>query len=111
AHCAIALDATLAGRPAYALNNLGDSTSVIAVQNHFGRIFGSPTSLTRVEAQISNAGHGARGVVFGARDGVPGHYFNVENRNGVVRFMDGQTGRDFTSVGQNFIFYRLLRTN
>ncbi|WP_250655929.1 RHS repeat-associated core domain-containing protein [Alkalimarinus coralli] len=109
ANCAIATDATLAGNPASALNS--GLTNKMEVAAHFGQKFGSMTSLTRVEAQMAKAGNGTRGVIFAAREGKPGHFFNVVNQNGTVRFLDGQTGKVFSSQGQNFIGYQLLKTN
>jgi RHS repeat-associated protein len=109
ANCSIATDATLAGNPASALS--GGITNKVEVAAHFGSKFGGMTSLTRVEAQMVKAGNGSRGVIFAAREGRPGHFFNVVNQNGMVRFLDGQTGSAFSSQGQNFIGYQLLKTN
>ncbi len=39
------------------------------------------------------AGPGSRGVVFAVRQGDRvGHFFNVANQSGTVRFIDGQVG-------------------
>jgi hypothetical protein len=61
---------------------------------------------------MSKAGNGARGIVYvgTGKPGSVGHVFNVVNQKGVVRFLDGQTGKavqwqkDWTDV-------RLLRMN
>ena len=41
--------------------------------------------------ELEAAGPGARGIIYGA---VPGdtHYINAINQNGVIRFLDGQSG-------------------
>ncbi len=108
ANCAIATDATLAGNPASALNS--GLTKVTDVEKFFGRKFGSLTSASRIQGHFQNLGNGARGVVFGSRGGQPGHFFNVVNQNGTVRFLDGQTGKaaDLTDGFRGFSF---LRTN
>ncbi|MBY8930243.1 hypothetical protein J1G34_14460 [Pseudomonas sp. Wu6] len=41
--------------------------------------------------------------------GQPGHVFNVVNQNGVVRYLDGQTGKPANM--NNFKTLQLLRTN
>jgi hypothetical protein len=52
-------------------------------------------SREEVGATIQKAGNGARGIVYAGtgEPGKPGHVFNVVNQNGVVRFLDGQTGK------------------
>lgn len=107
ANCAIATDATLAGNPASALN--GGRTLVSDVEKFFGKRFGSLTSASRIEAQMLRAGDGARGVVFGSRGSQTGHFFNVVNQKGTIRFLDGQTGGTASLSG--FKGFSLLRTN
>lgn len=97
----------MAGNPASALN--GGRALVSDVEKHFGRKFGSLTSQTRITDRIGNAGNGARGVVFGSRGSETGHFFNVVNQNGTVRFLDGQTGKAANLSG--FEGFSLLRTN
>lgn len=41
---------------------------------------------------MTDAGAGARGMVFGSRGSDVGHVFNAVNQGGTVRFLDGQTG-------------------
>jgi hypothetical protein len=60
--------------------------------------FRSVGSYDDIVRQLHNAGDGARGIIHGMRTGpggmsVPGHVFNVVNRNGRVFFLDGQTGK------------------
>lgn len=54
------------------------------------------------------AGSGARGIVFGSRAGKPGHFFNVVNQNGTVRFLDGQSGGS-ADLADGFNGFWLLR--
>jgi hypothetical protein len=107
-NCTIATDATLAGRPASALD--GGPFSVGVLEQFFGSHFGMPGSISSVSDSMLVAGSGARGIVFGYRgNGSVGHVFNVVNQNGVVRFLDGQTGGAASLNGyQSFL---LLRTN
>ena len=51
------------------------------------------------------AGPGARAKVYGAHPGNQlGHVFNVVNQGGVIRYVDGQTGR-----GASFLPYVSLK--
>jgi len=107
-NCAIATDATLAGKPASALN--GGPYSINVLEKFFGSRFGSAGPISNVSETMLAAGTGARGIVFGSRgSGEVGHVFNAVNQNGVVRFLDGQTGRAASLEG--FKDFRLLRTN
>ena len=106
-NCAIATDATLAGRPASAMP--GGPTKISALEKMFGAKFGSSGSIGDVEAAMSAAGSGSRGIVFGSRGNEVGHVFNVANQNGKVRFLDGQTGGAASTEGYNS--FRLLRTD
>lgn len=59
---------------------------------------------------MTHAGSGSREIVFGSYGpGQPGHVFNVVNQNGVVRFLDGQTGKS-ADLSQ-FKSFQLLRAN
>ena len=108
ANCSIATDATLAGRPASALD--GVPTYPHVLESFFGSRFGSPTSISRIRARMEGAGDGSRGVVFGYRgENTTGHYFNVINQGGTIRFLDGQTGGEASLSG--FKSFSLLRTN
>ncbi|WP_158101020.1 toxin glutamine deamidase domain-containing protein [Variovorax sp. JS1663] len=80
------------------------------MERQFGTRFGPSITVDSIEQQLISAGNGTRGIVFGSRDpGRPGHVFNVVNQNGVIRFLDGQTGREATFNG--YAAFRLLRTN
>lgn len=108
ANCAIATDATLAGRPASALE--GQATSLRTLERFFGARFGPSSTIDNIGQTISEAGVGARGIVFGSRGLQEGHFFNVINqRNGGVRYLDGQSGGAASLKG--FESFRLLRTD
>jgi filamentous hemagglutinin len=51
---------------------------------------GEILSIDQIKKLVPNPGD--RGIVGGLRAGRDGHYFNVVNQNGVIRFLDGQTG-------------------
>lgn len=62
-----------------------------------------------VTTMMNNWGQSARGIVFGTRAGGDlGHFFNVVNQNGAIRFLDGQVGGSASLSGYE-AFY-LLRT-
>jgi filamentous hemagglutinin len=80
------------------------------LEKQYGTTFGSPTSSSVIAADLQNAGSGAQGIEFGSRGpGEVGHVFNVVNQNGVIRFLDGQTGKPATLDG--FVNFRFLKTN
>jgi RHS repeat-associated protein len=107
-NCAIATDATLAGRPASALN--GGPFRIDVLETLFGGRFGAAGPIGSISESILAAGPGARGIVFGARSrGEVGHVFNVVNQNGTVRYLDGQTGQVASLEG--YQSFQLLRTN
>lgn len=107
-NCAIATDATLAGRPASALNS--GPTVLPVLESLYGRSFVGRSTIEGVSGTMSEAGHGARGIVFGDRGaGKVGHVFNVVNQSGAVRYLDGQSGKE--AVTEGYKAYRLLRTD
>lgn len=90
-NCAIATDATLAGRPAAALAS--DVTHYGVLEDFFGAKFEDVTGAMDIGRQLVKAGDGARGVVMGyTPGGRVGHVWNVINRNGDILFVDGQLG-------------------
>ncbi len=107
-NCAIATDATLGGNPASALK--GGAVYPGVIEKHFGRKFVSFPSLSSIGDAVLDEGKGTRGIIFGSKNSDQmGHYFNVVNQNGKVRFVDGQTGKAAdTSRYENF---SVLRTN
>ena len=107
-NCAIAADATLAGRPASALP--GAATAISELEKVFGRAFRAIDNIDDAKEALINAGHGARAIIYGSRGpGEVGHVFNAVNQNGVIRFLDGQTGRE--AVISGFQQFLLLPTN
>ncbi|WP_414615132.1 hemagglutinin repeat-containing protein [Stenotrophomonas pavanii] len=110
-NCAIATDSLLAGNPASALPIYSTKgVSIRVLETQFGGRFGAATTQQGVISQMAGAGNGARGIVYGTYpSGPPGHVFNVVNQGGVVRFLDGQTGKvvDFSK----FKDVHLMRTN
>ncbi len=106
-NCAVATDATLAGRPASAL--LGGPYRIDVLEEIFGAKFSVPEAISWVVEVLSASGPGARGIVLGVRDGGVGHVFNIVNQKGVVRFLDGQIGRP--AILDGYAQFRLLRTN
>lgn len=110
AHCALATDATLAGRPACALP--GGATSVRVLEVSYGRTFERVASPAEIVTRLRRAGPGARGIVFGSRGTRrPGHLFNAVNLDGTVRFVDGQRGGPAAVDGEGYMAFYLLRTD
>jgi RHS repeat-associated protein len=100
-NCAIATDATLAGRPASALSGGYESLNVL--ENEFRGNFQSVRGSVDISNILSQSGNGARGIVAGNwMNGVGGHVFNVINDNGIIEFVDGQTG-----IGGSLHFYNM----
>jgi len=92
-NCAIATDATLAGRPASAL--FGKPVGLEVLEKEFGGKFQPVRGPGDVRKILSESGNGARGIVAGeSLTDNPGHVFNVVNDNGKIRFIDGQKGDD-----------------
>ncbi|WP_367237058.1 RHS repeat-associated core domain-containing protein [Pseudomonas sp. Rh2] len=110
-NCSIATDATLAGNPASALPiNHTKGVPLSILEKQFSSKFGPVIAPENIAQQMASSGNGARGIVFGSYGpGQPGHVFNVINQNGVVRFLDGQTGKPANL--SNFKTLQLLRTN
>ena len=64
-----------------------------------------------IDKTIGDAGAGARGIVYVREVGAKvGHFLNVVNQKGTVRYLDGQTGKVFSWSGK-YADVRLLRTN
>lgn len=57
---------------------------------------------------LAAAGPGSRGIVFGMRNSGIGHVFNAANQHGVIRFLDGQTGK--AAEISPYIKFQFLRT-
>lgn len=89
-NCVVATDATLSGYPASALPS--GAKPISALEDVFGGTFKPVAGRAEIEALLTDAGAGARGVVFGSRGSDVGHVFNAANQGGTIRFLDGQIG-------------------
>jgi len=108
-NCSVATDSTLGGNPASALPSSGPLPLTV-LERQYGTTFGSPTSSSAIATNAQNAGSGAQGIVFGSRgSGEVGYVFNVVNQNGVIRFLDGQTGKP--AILDGLVNFRFLKTN
>jgi RHS repeat-associated protein len=111
--CAIATDATLAGNPASALPSGPTHASAIAAW-YGGKSWIPANGPMGIKIMMDSAGGGARGIVWGTRvdalgSPIPGHFFNVVNQKGIIRFLDGQTGTVAKTTGFEQLY--LLFTN
>jgi RHS repeat-associated protein len=107
-NCSIATDATLAWRPASALPSARPQ-AISVLEKLFGGTF-KPATAESIAAELEAAGPGARGIVFGARQGgQAGHVFNAVNQRGTIRFLDGQTGGVASFEGYSSL--KFLRTD
>lgn len=129
ANCAIAVDNTLAGRPASALPwtyikrirdgkvvNLityKEGTALTVLEKEYGKKFIKNMAPDKIRQTLKP---GQRGIVFGyiyGRD--MGHVFNVVNENGVIKFLDGQKKVKMTTDTQKadliYDIYEFLPTN
>ena len=109
ANCAIATDASIAGSPASALP--GDVTRVADLTAVYDKPWsGAMTDPAQMAAAMAEAGPGSRAIVFGQSNSQQvGHFFNVVNDGGTIRFLDGQTGTTAAMTPYNTFW--LLRTN
>jgi hypothetical protein len=114
-NCAIAVDKTLAGFPVSALPKspfkIGNKTvylnkenPLIVLELEYRKTF-KKTSLEELKLTLKP---GQRGIVFGRKENSINHVFNVHNEKGVVKFLDGQTGK---KAKLNFEEYQFLPTN
>jgi filamentous hemagglutinin len=111
--CSLAVDKLLAGEPTGAVAADAGPMLVRDLEAQAGGKFGLGTTAAAIEKDMSSAGSGARGIIFGSRGpGQIGHFFNVVNQNGVVRFLDGQTGTAANlGASQGYVNLHMLRTN
>jgi hypothetical protein len=122
ANCSIAVDYTLAGKPTSALpwtyikkmkngklvNSISykEGTHISILEKEFGNKFIKNMTPNKIETVLKP---GQRGIIFGVKKGRNvGHFFNVTNENGVLKYLDGQRGRSATL---NYDYYELLPTN
>jgi len=106
--CAIATDATLAGRPASAMPG-GPWNVVESMEAYRSGAVGLPANgPSGIRTILRNWGPGSRAIVWGTRAGEEGHAFNVVNQGGIIRFLDGQTGG--VAVETGYDGYYVFRT-
>jgi len=109
--CAIAGDATLAGRPASALKlnpDLPYKDGMALIQNYASSTWRWTTGRAAIQKELMAAGNGARGIVYGLRPNGTAHVFNAVVQRGRVNFVDFQTGGAGTFGG--FSRYAFIRT-
>ena len=107
-NCSVATDATLKGNPAQALP--GFKTDIRELEQLYKRKFMTVGSKERIIQIFEQARDGQKGIVLvkykkpnpAIAEGfnIFYHVFNVDNQKGIVRFLDGQTGKiaDFEHV-------------
>lgn len=110
-NCSVATDATLAGNPATALPvNHKNGIPLTVLEKQYGSKFKSISGQEKIIQQMTEAGPGARGIIYGSYGpDQPGHVFNVVNQNGTIRFLDGQSGK--AADLSKFDSFQILRTN
>jgi len=117
ANCAIAVDKTLAGFPTTALPKspfkIGEKSMYLNLPNppllleiEFGKKFIKNITIDEIKILLKP---NQRGIIFANNTkSKVGHFFNVINENGTVKFLDGQTGK---SAVLKYDTYELLPTN
>jgi hypothetical protein len=110
AECSVRVDDLLAGKPSGVAAPAADYTDMSVLQRIYQGEFSEPMTQNQLIQAMGDAGKGARGIVFGLKEGKEaGHFFNaVTGKNG-VQMLDGQTGT--AANPEQFDAFRLLRTN
>ena len=111
ANCAAAVDNVLAGGAKEPACDCG-VTDITALSARYGNQWMSAGgTLKGAVSAFQSSGSGSRGIIFGGYNDptVPGHVFNIENYNGVVYLLDGQSGG--TPVTSGYEYFWFLRTN
>ena len=109
-NCALATDATLAGRAASALPGRPISPNKLITDGYFDGKFVRVSGIEDIRKRMERAGSGSRGIVLGVRDPGINHVFNVINERGVVNFLDVQTD-SVANTADNFVSFMLLITS
>ncbi|MBC8754187.1 hypothetical protein H2O64_05855 [Kordia sp. YSTF-M3] len=122
ANCAIAVDRILAGFPTSAVPytirkrwkngkfintaSYDTGTYLTVLEKEFGKKFILDMPPKKIRETLKN---GQRGIVYGKVNGRSiGHVFNAVNDNGVIKFLDGQTGKKANLI---YDTYQFLPTN
>ncbi|MCU1647063.1 MAG: hypothetical protein JWN03_7338 [Nocardia sp.] len=105
-NCVVTTDRVLDGLEVSA--PLHGPAPIAVLEEHFGAKFAATAGRPEIERLLSDAGDGARGVLFASNGpGQVGHVFNVINEQGAVRFLDGQCGGEAVFDGfKNFYVMR-----
>jgi hypothetical protein len=106
--CSIAGDSTLAGSPASALDIGAPENWMDVSEAYAGSTWQDVADSSEIEDQLSQAGEGARGIVYGMRPTLTAHVFNAFVENGTVNFWDYQSGSPGSFTGFNRLMF--LRT-
>jgi len=115
-NCAIATDNILAGRPSSALPAgpwkvgnkyvyLDKPQPISILEKTYGVKF-NPIKLSDIDNIVKN---GQRGILFGSRADGTGHVINFTKKNGVINYIDGQSGGAGSTEG--FESVKILITN
>jgi Papain fold toxin 1, glutamine deamidase len=104
--CAIVTDKTLKGKGVKEVaRNIGPQP-VRVLETRFGSKFQSVPDRAGIEAILKKSGPRSTGIVFGSRGpNAIGHVFNAVNQKGVIRFLDGQIGREASFEGFGQLFF------
>jgi RHS repeat-associated protein len=112
ASCAIAGDSTLAGSPASATNLFPGQAipdGMALIEEYAGASWREVAGASEIEAELLAAGNGARGIVYGGKDGAA-HVWNAVVQKGKVDFIDfqgiGPSGRAAFEPWTRFLFVR-----
>jgi hypothetical protein len=88
----------------------GNVTPISELEGLYNGQFSQMSSASEIEQTLLGSGPGSRGIIFGSRGpGQFGHVFNGVNQNGVVRFLDGQSGGQASFNGYSGLYF--LPTN
>jgi RHS repeat-associated protein len=101
-NCSMATDYYLKGVNVQA-TDFKKTLNVRFLEEQYGTTFNRNLNIDQVKSMVSKPGD--IGIVFGTREGQPGHVFNVINDKGTIKFLDGQTGKPAVLTGyKNFWF-------
>jgi filamentous hemagglutinin len=107
-NCVITTDQVLDGVKVSAA--LDGPKPIGLLESYFGSSFAPISGQPEIEAAMTAAGDGARGVVFASPGpGQVGHVFNVVNQGGAIRFLDGQPGTTASFDGYSAFYFMRYR--
>lgn len=106
-NCVATTDKVLDGEKVSAVLSEPQHPSVL--EKMFGSKFTPSSGKADIDSVMQSAGDGARGVVYGGRNGGVGHVFNAVNQGGIVRYLDGQIGSEASFDGFDHFFFMRYR--